>query len=172
MRIIAIVLLMIGQIAAMLLLYNKVTFTEDVPNEKLRLYKNLIVVAMPLLLTSVITNIVREPEKIKKFVLFYLIMAAGFAVAEIIFFYTVFVPFVEEIVKYALEVQGETTAEAHQISRFLLTYTMSYFTNMNVSGFVSCVAYCVFCFIHAQERKQEENRLFPFGCNFSDSLYT
>ncbi len=132
MRIIAIVLLMIGQISAMLLLYNKVTFTEDVPNEKLRLYKNLIVVAMPLLLTSVITNIVREPEKIKKFVLFYLIMAAVFAVAEIIFFYTVFVPFVEEIVKYALEVQGETTAEAHQISRFLLTYTMSYFTNMNV----------------------------------------
>ncbi len=132
MRIIAIVLLMLGQTAAMLLLYGKVTFSQDMPVEELQQYKNLIVIAMPLLLTSIITNIVREPSKIKKYVLFYLVMAAVFAVAEIVFFYTTFVPFVEDIVKYALDVQGETTAEAHQISQFLLTYAMSNFTNMNV----------------------------------------
>ncbi len=132
MRIIAIILLMIGQISAMLLIYNKVTFSEEISNEKLQLYKNLITISMPLFLTSIITNIVRDTSKIKKYVIFYCIMAVVFTVVEILFFYLVFVPFVEETVKYVLEVQGETSAEAHQISRFMLTYTMSNFTNMNV----------------------------------------
>lgn len=131
-RIIAIILLMTGQIATMFLVYNKVNFIGEESEEKLLFLKNLTTVAMPLFLTGVITNILRHPQKIKKTMLFYFVLSVVFVVGEILFFYFVFVPFVEELVKYMLETEGETSAEAHEIVTFLLRYTMSNFSNLNV----------------------------------------
>ncbi len=127
-RIIAIILLMTGQISAMLLIYNKVFPDKVMNDDKLRAGKKLITIAMPLYLTSIITNIVRYPERIKKFVLSYFAAAVLFAVAEIIFF----VPFVKELLKYVLAIEGEMSAETDELVRFILRYALSYFANLNV----------------------------------------
>ncbi len=170
-RIIAIILLMLGQTATMLLLYNKVTFTELIPNEKLQIYKTLTIVAMPLFLTSIITNITREPEKIKKFLLTYFVMAALFAVAEILLFYFAFVPFVEDLIKYALEIQGETTEEAHELSTFVLRYAMGYFANINVFLDLFLASLIAFFLLYTPKNATRKRLILFRSCVILPTLY-
>ena len=131
-RIIAVIFLGISQIAAISLLYFKMIggLTEEGTN-KLTFLKSFVNISTPLLLVTILANITRNKEKLKKYCIIYFVLAIGFYLSEIFIFRVIIVPFLEETFLYMLNVEGEMPAEAHTFILKIVSYISSVFANLN-----------------------------------------
>lgn len=131
-RIIAVILLGISQIAAIALLYFKMVggLTEE-GTAKLNFFKSFVNISTPMLLVTILANITRNKEKLKRYCIIYFILAVGFYLTEIFIFRVIVVPFLEETFLYMLNVEGEMPQEAHAFILKIVSYISSVFANLN-----------------------------------------
>ncbi len=131
-RIIAIFLLGIAEIAAVALLYLRMTGElTDQGKESLLFYKSLVNISTPLILVTILANITRNKQKLKRYCIIYFSLALGFYLAEILIFRFFIVPFLEDTFLYMLNIEGTMPQEAHEFILKIVSYISSIFANLN-----------------------------------------
>ncbi len=131
-RFIAIILLGIAEIASLMLIYTKMTgeLTEDL-EKGLKFFKSLVNLSTPFILVTILANITRNTDKLKKYCIIYFVLATLFYLFEILIFRLFIVPFLEETFLYMLNVEGEMPAEAHKFILQIVSYISAVFANLN-----------------------------------------
>lgn len=161
-RLIAMILLGIAQVASVLMVYMKISgnLTSDLARE-LTWYKNLVNLSTPFILVTIIANVTRNPQSLKKYCIKYFIYAILFYAFEIILFRCFIVPFLEQTFMYMLNVEGQMPKEAHIIILKMLSYISSSFSNLNtfIDVFI-CTLFAFFVLYQPKFKHQKSIKIF------------
>lgn len=161
-RLIAMVILGLAQIASVMMIYMKISgnLTDELQKE-LNFYKNLVNLSTPFILVTIIANITRDPQSLKKYCIKYFIYAALFYAFEIILFRCFIVPFLEQTFMYMLNIEGQIPQVAHVIVLKMLSYISSSFSNLNtfVDVFI-CSLFAFFVLYKPKFKKQRSMKVF------------
>lgn len=161
-RAIAMILLGIAEIATFLSLYYKISgnLTEEL-QENLDFYRNLINLSTPFILVTIIANITRDTQKLKKIMFKYLIYALLFYAFEILIFRFFIVPFIEDTFYYVIGVENLDSKEAHKAILRMVSYLIANTANLNtfIDVFI-CTCFAFFVLYKPNFKKEKSIVIF------------
>lgn len=159
---IAVFLMCVGQIITMLGICIRLS-SPSAKDEFALIWKfrDILNVAIPLYLVSLIADLLRDKTKITKHLIMYLALAIIFYVAEILIFYTVIQPFANGIASYYINQNPEGLEAVTSIINITSVYALSYFSNMNV--FLDLFVVTLFAFFIFSTPKSKK-LLIAFRC--------